>query len=249
MGCPPWVRANLGRFALVAILLATPARAAIIVTGETDDISFRASGNVSQLRPNSLLGTMGSSGDPSSRGLEYVFKLPTSDTGQTTVRSAEFRFTVTSTLAKPTTYNVDLYALPARILPTTLDTDYFIGALETITPPTGATTRIVDNLVLPDNVTTPKEVVVPFDTGTSFVDFLNTQYGPTGSGAGKYIFLRLNPDVLQLIAPDDTGWNANMAEATTGKPTLVVTFVPEPTLMLPAGVLLLTTLRRRRRRN
>jgi len=243
------VRANLGRFALVAILLASPARAAISVTGEPDDISFRASIRTSQLRPDSLLGAMGTSGDPSSRGVEYVFKLPTSDTGQTTVRSAEFRFTVLSTLGKPTTYNIDLYALPARTLPTTLDTDYFFGPLETVAPPTGATTRIVDNLILPDNVTSPREVVVPFDTGSTFVDFLNTQYGPTGSGAGKYVFLRLNPDVLQLVAPDDTGWNVNMAEATTGRPTLVLTFVPEPTLTLPAGLLLMATLRRRRRPN
>ena len=151
-----------------------------------------------------------------------------------------------ATLAKPTTYNIDLYALPARTLPTTLDTDYFFGPLETAVPPTGATTRIVDNLVLPDGVTTAKEVVVPFDTGTNFVDFLNTQYGPTGSGAGKYVFLRLNPDVLQLIAPEDAGWNVNMAEATSGKPTLVVTFVPEPTLALPVALLLLAARRSRK---
>jgi hypothetical protein len=185
-----------------------------------------------------------STGDTSSRGIEYVFKLPTSDTSDSTVRSAEFRFTVTSTLAKPTTYNIDLYAVPARTSSLTLDTDYYFGPLETAVPPTGATTRIIDNVVLPDAVTTPKEVVLPFDTGSSFVDFLNAQYA--ASGAGKYIFLRLNPDVLTLVATDDTGWNVNMAEATSGRPTLVLTFVPEPTLVLPATLLLLTARRCRR---
>ena len=246
MGCPRWVRVNLGCLALVALFAAHAARASIVVTGEPDDIQFRASGNVSQLRANSLLGVMGTSGDPSSRGIEYVFKLPTSDTGQTTVRSAEFRFTVTSSLAKPTTYNIDLYAAPARTSPVTLDTDYFFGALETVIPPTGATTRIVDNLALPDAVTAPTEVVVPFTAGSSFVNFLNTQYGATGSGAGNYIFLRLNPDALILTATDDTGWNVNMAEATSGRPTLVVTFVPEPTLALPATLLLLVARRSRK---
>jgi hypothetical protein len=38
-----------------------------------------------------------------------------------------------------------------------------------------------------------------------------------------------------------------MAEAATGRPTLTLTFVPEPTLTLPAGLLLLATLRRRPR--
>lgn len=243
MGCPHWVRTNLGCVALVALFAAHPARAAISVTGEPDDIQFRASGNVSQLRTNSLLGVMGTSGDPSGRGIEYVFKLPTSDTGQTSVSSAEFRFTVTSSLAKPTAYNIDVYAIPARTSPVTLDTDYFSGPLETIIPPTGATTRIVDNLALPDAVITAKEVVVPFDSGSSFVNFLNTQYGATGSGAGNYIFLRLNPDALILAATDDTGWNLNMAEAATAKPTLVLTFVPEPTLVLPAMLIFLAARR------
>ena len=246
MGCPRWVRANLGCLALLALFAAHPARAAISVTGEPDDISFRASVTTSQFRTSSLLGAT-LTGDPSSRGVEYVFKLPTSDTGQTTVRSAEFRFTITSALAKPTTYNIDLYALPARTSPVTLDTDYFFGPLETVVPPTGATTRIVDNLALPDTVPVATEVAFPFATGSTFVDFLNTQYGPTGAGAGKYIFLRLNPDVLILNTTDDTGWNVNMAEATTGKPTLVLTFVPEPTLVLPAILLFLAARRTRKK--
>jgi hypothetical protein len=245
MGWPRWVRVYPALAVLAALFLATPARAAVIIPGELDDLSYRASLAVSTNRVTSLLGAM-STGDPGTRGVLYIFKLPTSDTGQNTIRSADFRFTVASALTKPT-YGIDLYALPARLTTTTLETDYFFGPLDTTTPPTGAVTRIVDNLALPDAVPSPTQVAVPFASGSSFVDFLNAQYGADGSGAGKYILLRLNPDVLLTTAPEDTGWNVNMAEALTGKPSLTVTFVPEPALTLPAGLLLLAALRRRPR--
>jgi hypothetical protein len=244
MGCPHWVRSYLVLL-LPALLTATAARAAVTVTSELEDIAYRASSAASQGLLTSLVGTM-STRDTSSRGVIYVFKLPTSDTGQTTVAAADFRFTVASFVAKPS-YGLDLYALPVRTSPLTLDTDYYFGPLETVPPPTGATLRIVDNLVLPEVVPTPREVSVPFAAGSSFVDFLNAQYGPGGSGAGKYLFLRLGPDIFTTSATEDAGWNVNMAESSTGKPTLTLTFVPEPTFALPAALLLLATLRRRRK--
>lgn len=242
MGCPHWVRVYPALSVLAAVLAAIPARAAIIVTGDEADLSYRASLAVSTNRPTSLLGAM-STGDAGSRGVLYIFKLPTSDTGQTAVRTADFRFTVANALAKPS-YGIDLYGLPARATTATQETDYYFGPLDTTNPPTGAPTRIVDNLVLPDVVPAPTQVSV---SGTPLVDFLNLQYGTNGSGAGKYVLLRLNPDVLLTSATEDTGWNVNMWEAATGKPTLTLTFVPEPALTLPTGLLLLAALRRRPR--
>jgi hypothetical protein len=227
---------------LIAAFAVIPARAAVIVTGEPDDVGFRASLVAVTGRPTSALGAV-SAGDAGSRGVVYVFKLPTSDTGQSNVSAADFRFTVASAKTKPT-YGIDLYAIPARSTATPLDSDFFFGPLETVVPLTGATTRIVDNLVLPDTVTTPKEVLVPFTADSSFVDFLNAQYA---SGANpKYLFLRLNPDVLVTSAIEDSGWNVNMWESPTGRPTLTLAFVPEPAITLPAALVLLATRRRRR---
>ncbi len=58
------------------------------------------------------------------------------------------------------------------------------------------------------------------------VDYLNAQYGPSGAGAGSYVFIRLNPDVEPPI--EDSGVDVAFADNATGKPQLTITFVPEP---------------------
>lgn len=203
--------------------LGLPTRAAIIVTSEPDDAVFRPSGTLISGRTTSVLGASSTPpNDFGGRGILYVFQLPASDTPSPLVSSAEFRFTVASPPLATPKYSIDLYAIPARTSPAPLVTDAYLGPLQT--PLTNV--RVVEHL-LPADVPFPTgEVVTPFATDSAFVDFLNQQYGPAGTGAGKYIFLRLNPDTLPLA--EDSGGNVNMSEAATGRPTLTLTFVPEP---------------------
>jgi hypothetical protein len=76
---------------------------------------------------------------------------------------------------------------------------------------------------------------------------LNDQYGPDGSGAGKWVFLRLNPD-MAMVPVENSGVDVAFAENATGKPTLTVDFVPEPAVAPVFACLALVAATRRRRR-
>ena len=226
--------------------LAMQVQAAISVVSSPEDVAIRAGGSTINGTAPTILGASANSPEPGNRSVVYVFQLPASDTGFNTIESANFRFTTASALATPT-YGIDLYAIPARSSPTVLVTDNYYGPLQTEVPATGATERIVNDLLAPNAPFPVGEVSTNFSTGSAFIDFLNRQYGVNGSGAGKYIFLRLNGDAV--LPAETSGGTVNMSEATTGRPTLTLAFVPEPSLALAGtGMLVLRVLARRRGR-
>jgi hypothetical protein len=239
---------------LAAVATASSARAAITVFSDPADVTFLPSNT----RLSTAVSSVGArtSSEPGSRTVLYIFQLPQSDTGIAQVKSAKFSLTFVSppsrspTLGTPTTYDIDLYGLPARSTTETQESDNYIGGHDPAT--LLANGRSSDVLITPNlfprNTPLPPtgEFVTSYDSATSMVNYLNAQYGSDASGTGKYIFLRLNDD--QLPPLEDTGGYVNMGKATTGRPYLSLTFVPEPSLAFAAvGLLTVITLRRRQR--
>jgi hypothetical protein len=233
-------------FCLIAAtaLVGARAQAAMTVVSNPEDLAFRALGGTIQGSNPTILGSSANQPEPGNRTVVYVFQLPASDTGLNVINGANFKFTIASASTTPT-YGVDLYAISARQSPNVLITDNYFGPLQTEVPLTGATERIVDNL-LPAGAPFPiGELSTDFSTGSPFVNFLNAQYGVDGSGAGKYIFLRLNAD--QTLGAETTGGTVHMSETPTGKPTLTLSFVPEPSLALAGTAIFALRMLSRRR--
>jgi hypothetical protein len=241
---------------LAVFAIAAPVRAAITVFSDPADISLRPSNN-RVAAAFSTLGTRSTPGDEGSRTVIYVFQLPQSDTGISQVKSATFSFTSIATpanntaLSTPSNYGIDLYALPARATPDVLDSDNFSAsptAYNTVNGITTPSTLITPNLFPIAQPIPVGEILTNYAQGSTFVNFLNTQYGADGSGAGKYIFLRLNTNGAPPLTENSGGY-VNMSEATTGRPYLAVTFVPEPSLATAGALLLAATTFRRRPRH
>jgi hypothetical protein len=233
---------------LVCAAPAGSARAAMTVFSDPADATIFSTGTLNQIAISNVGAR--TSGDPGSRTVVYVFQLPQSDTGIPQVASAKFSFTFidpatrTPILATPTSYDVDLYGLPARNTPTVLATDNYIG------PSTGApaSDRLIAGNLFPRNQAYPVgEFARNYNSGSDMVSYLNAQYGTDGSGTGKYIFLRLNDTA---VAPaENSGGYVYMGENPTDRPYLTLTFVPEPSLaMAGAAGLAAAMLRRRPRR-
>lgn len=240
---------------LASVAAAGPARAAITVFSDPADATYFSTNTQLQSAVSSLGAR--TSGDPGSRTIVYVFRLPRSDTGIPQVQNARFSMTFADpssrspALGIPTTYDIDFYGLPARGAPNPEESDNYFDASD---PQTllanghGADTLIKASL-LPRGTAFPVgEFVTGYDAGTKMVKYLNDQYGSDGAGTGTYIFLRLNPN--KSVLGEDTGGYVSMGEAATGRPYLTLTFVPEPSLTMAATVLLAaTTLPRRRPRH
>lgn len=223
----------------------TAAHAAISVVSSTEDVAYRALGTSVQGLTPTILGSSANALDPGNRTVIYVFQLPASDTGVNLVDQANFTFTVASALTTPT-YNIDLYAIEARSNPV-LQTGEFNNYGQPLVFTETAPSKLIKDNLLPAGQPFPVgDVSTDFLKGSDFVTFLNDQYGTDGSGIGKYLFLRLNAD--QVMGAVTSGGNVNMAESATGRPTLTLTFVPEPsTLLLAAPVGAAAALRRPRR--
>jgi len=242
---------------LASVATAGSARAAITVFSDPADLAFMSLGTRSQ-SPVTTLGARDTASEPGSRTVVYIFQLPQSDTGVAQVQSAKFSFTFVDPPARnpilgtPSNYGIDLYGLPARTTTDILDSDNYHDAHDPAT--LLANGHASDVLITPDLLPRQQpfpptgEFATDYGDGSSMVSFLNSQYGADGSGAGKYIFLRLNTDAP---APsENTGGYVDMGEATTGRPYLSLTFVPEPSAALVAAALLgLAVFRRPRRQD
>jgi hypothetical protein len=233
---------------LAAVAAAAPARAAITVFSDPLDATLFPNNSMNQIAVSSVGAR--TSGTPGSRTIVYVFQLPQSDTGVAQVSSARFSFTFVDpvsrspVLATPTTYDVDLYGLPARSTPTVDgDADNYVGPSSGKHP----SDVLITSSLLPRNKAYPVgEFVNSYSSGTPMVDYLNAQYGPNGSGTGQYVFLRLSDNAIP--AAEDSGGYVYMGEHSTNRPSLTLTFVPEPSLVMAGAALLAaTTLRRRPR--
>ncbi len=196
----------------VASMVPVPAAGAVVVSGDVADQTTRKDGG----RVNFLTGRVGASksGAPSAQGSRaavFVFRLPTPGLGELPiVQSADFQFTIVTDL-KSGDYNIDLYGSDAWLVRDNIlgkpAPDRGIGLI------TSATSAMTPTAPSPDGV-------------DPLVDYLNAQYGPSGAGAGSYVFIRLNPDVEPPI--EDSGVDVAFADNATGKPQLTITFVPEP---------------------
>ena len=83
-------------------------------------------------------------------------------------------------------FNADLYGVAVSASPAVLASHYYAGAFDS------ASVLIQDNLLTPASPTGSVAT-----NAAELTDFLNAAYA-NGSGAGKYVFLRVNPDVSGL---------------------------------------------------
>lgn len=164
-----------------------------------------------------------------SRVVVYVFQLPSPGAGErAVVINTDFQFTITTDRTDGA-YNIDLYGLGLRESSTVQSGDNFAGELDD----TDAA-LLHDNLIPAAHPNSGVEAVN--HTSVALVDYLNDQYGVDGSGAGKYVFLRLNPD--QVPGNENTGVDVALPGNSTGKPQLAVTFIPEPSVIFLGGPIL-----------
>jgi hypothetical protein len=231
-----WVRFNTAIALFIVVLtaaVAISAEGAVVVIGDLADQTIRNDG----IRANTATGRLGAStsGGPAAQGgrsAVFVFRLPQPPAGQPAiVLAADLQFTVVTDL-KSGDYNIDLYGLGARSTSAVLSTDYFAGDRDA-----SDATLIRDNILAkppPDrgtgiisSATTAMAAAAAATDGVDpLVDYLNTQYRADGSGAGLYVFLRLNPDIVLPI--ENSGVDVAFADNTTGKPQLTISYVPEP---------------------
>ncbi len=149
------------------------------------------------------------------------------------------------------TFNVDLYAL-ARIAddPTPLASDFFAGPLDT------DATLLQDDLLtaltpLRTATGTPTEFVFTSDDANARLrDFLNEAYAD-GANAGRYVFLRLSPDVFPMPS-GNRAYNVLAGNSGSNRewPQIIYSteIVPEPgtaSLALVSGGMVLMARRRR----
>ena len=164
----------------------------------------------------------------------FVFQLPTLAAGSV-FTTASFNATLTQISSgndTAPTFNGDLYGLGARAAADVQASDYFVGATDT-----GAT-------LIQDNFVTPTTTLGTLSTSSAaLLSYLNAQYGG-GANAGKYVFVRINPDIQGQYNADP---NANSAtvpgyafasgNATSGQPSITfdsgsgVSAAPEPAQM------------------
>lgn len=201
-----------------------------------------------------------SAGNVSSRSVVFVFQLPTLGAGES-FTSADLNFTRLASATgdqAPFSFNADLYGLGRRASSAVSTADGFAGGFDA----TDAT-LIQNNILGASAVTTPAttfteagistEDSAGANSNTSLIAYLNTQYAG-GTGAGQFVFLRVNPDVSN-VSNDGSRWRLATADDATAtrKPTLNYTAevvgVPEPaTLGIFAMAWLLAAGRRTRRR-
>lgn len=233
--------------ALMLGWLAPTTRGSWVLTGDPADQLIRHDGSLFNVATGRLgASTSGLSG-AGARSAEFVFQLPTPPVNAPPiVRNAKLEFTITADQPDGA-YDINLYGLPARPDKTVFMADNYI-----ISPsnPTPTPVTLIEAAIVPQvhPAGTLTELVSTNLTGSqALVDYLNAQYGPDGSGAGNWVFLRLNPDTA-TVPIENSGVDIAFADNATGKPTLTIDFAPEPTgvpvlLCLAAGA---ATRRRRR---
>lgn len=214
----------------------------VIVLSDPADSVFRSDGrrgDVAAARVGASTGAPGAG----ARVDVLVFQLPAPGPGESAVvAAASFTFTILTNYGG-NAYNIDLYGLPARASKTMVNSDpnFYVGASD----PSAGAWKLADNILTASNTLVG---TVQTDTSTSslLTDYLNAQYGADGSGAGKYVFIRLNPD--SSPPSENSGVDIAQSEFGSSLPQLTITFVPEPALVAPLSLALLTALRPRRRR-
>ena len=114
----------------------------------------------------------------------FVFQLPALPVGKE-FSNASLRAYQQGKDGTPS-FNADLYGVGVSSSSAVSASDYYAGAFDSA------------SILIKDNLLTPSSGAGPVVTSAvELTDFLNAAYA-NGSGAGKYVFLRLNPDVAGL---------------------------------------------------
>ena len=206
-------------------LWAPVVRANVVITGDSADKLIRKDGSLFDL----AIGRVGSStsgfSGAGARSAEFVFQLPAPPANTSPIVSdARLEFTITADQPDGN-YNIDLYALPGRPEKTVFISDNYTDATSR------QTAQLIESAIVPATHpagTLPEVVGTNLSGSQELVKYLNDQYGADGSGAGKWVFLRLNPDTA-TVPIENSGFDVAFAENATGQPTLTIDFAPEPT--------------------
>lgn len=165
--------------AVFAVAAAALSARAVTLYGTTDDRQVSSAGAITDVNPMQS----GYSGSTVLNPL-VVFQLPALPAGKE-FSAASLKLYLQGRDGTPT-FNADLYALGVSASPAVLASDCYAGALDTA------------SVLVQDNFLTTANVSGPFTTtAATLTDFLNAAYAG-GSGAGQYVFFRVNPDVAGL---------------------------------------------------
>lgn len=236
-------RLSLYSFCLI-VLTARISLAAVVVPGDPADGVIFPDGSVSQGPRAGRIGSASTSPAGSRVGV-FVFALPAQPAASSyDVISASFTFNVVS-IAGPRTYNLDLYGIEARAEPKVLGgqlenmtiTDHFVGSYDEDAH------LILDNAIPAEFASTGLVTV----SNEALRSYIATQYGPSGENAGKYVFLRLNPDI-DTFSNDNSGINVSFTNSTAGDPpylTLEFASLPEPGMLVVFAIFAVAFIRQR----
>jgi hypothetical protein len=176
---------------------------------------------------------------PYGRTAVFVFQLPDIDPAD--IKSVTFSVTLLSFSSVPS-FNLDLYALDARVSPDVLTTDYYAGP----TPDTAEGVTLIQESFATSS--SPVGTIGSSGAGTiNLTDFVKEQL--SAGNAGEYIFLMLCADVN--ISGFLGGYNFASANNTSNPiPELDITLIPEASgssILLGSGILSALVLNRMRR--
>lgn len=237
--------AQIGLAALVTGAAASTLSAGTI-TANVSDAQVKTDGSINSGQLTNWSIRVGEQNAPSAGCMVMAFQLPTLQPGEQ-FATATFTDQLASFSGTPT-FNVDFYGLsraPA-VDPTVLSADFYAGNSD------ASATRIQDNILTPSSPTRsskpwPYASFTTSDSGNAaLAAYLNAMYA-NGANAGKYVFLRLSPDLASM----PTGNNAyNITSANAGNDfehptityTVAVAAIPEPatiTALASAGIALL----------
>lgn len=253
-------RLNLGFVCLVAAaavagLASAPARADVVVTPYSV-VSDKGDGPVSngtQVFRNlatERVGLGGSGSDVRGFAVLYFFELPTISS-PADLASADLSVFYSYKSNNPA-FSIDVYGAGTTSA-SPIDGTVIVGVGYS-DGPSATGTLIQSSLVAP---TTTANQAIDLSTGgqASLLDVLKSVYNPDGTPTATFLVIRLNASTtLQSTggASSLVGYNFNMADATSNRPTLsfttVVTAVPTPAALSGGLVLLGAAALRRRRR-
>ncbi len=149
------------------------------IYGLTADRQVSSTGIVSDTTPM-FAGYSGTTG----MNAVVVFQLPTLPAGKE-FDAASLRLYQNSRDGAPS-FNADLYGVAVSASSSVLASQYYAGSSDSA------------SILIKDNLLTSASATGSISTNAAeLTDFLNSTYA-NGSGAGKYVFLRVNPDIAGL---------------------------------------------------
>lgn len=157
-----------------------------VLHGQASDTHVREDGTVAAADSTQLF--QGGAGAPAfDNSAVMVFQLPDFGAEPTPFQNAQLEFRLETVLnqALPT----DLYGLGSRSSPDVQASDYY-GQSSTADPSDAS--RLEENILTGSS--TPSRTMTSLSGSVALTNYLNAQYAD-GSGAGRYVFLRLSTNV------------------------------------------------------